>query len=125
MKIGSHNLDDALLQALNEDLRAVREAPARRRPLPDVRVHVAALERGDLPPGLLDAPAVDREPLRHPRARAGLLDVGDAAPQAAAFVGTIWQKNLASKVVTIQEGEIGHGHGAPPVGIAQNDHIKL
>jgi hypothetical protein len=52
MNIRLHNLDDALLGSLLEDLRAVREAPARRRPLPAVAVNVVALESGNPPPGM-------------------------------------------------------------------------
>jgi hypothetical protein len=51
LNIGLHNLDPALLGALAEDLRAVREAPARTRALPSLLIHVAALESGALPAG--------------------------------------------------------------------------
>ena len=52
MKIRPHNLDAPLLHSLLEDLRAVREAPARRKPSPARTVHVIALENGSPPPDL-------------------------------------------------------------------------
>lgn len=49
MKIDNHNLDAALLSALQEDLRAVEKAPARKRPLPQSFIYIVALELGNYP----------------------------------------------------------------------------
>ena len=62
MKIDNHNLDDALLAAIKDDLKAVEKAPARKRPLPQSFIYIVVLELGscpaDIPPHQLKVPDV-------------------------------------------------------------------
>lgn len=54
MKIDNHNLDNAMLAALNDDLMAVLKSPARPRPMPKSFVYIVALDAGNCPVDMPD-----------------------------------------------------------------------
>lgn len=73
--------------------------------------------------GLLRLRAADRKALSDDRPLADAPQVAFAHAHAAALVGAEGRDLLARKVKRLQKGEYRHGHGSPPVGIAQKNHV--
>ena len=75
--------------------------------------------------GIFDGRTQEGQALAEFGRRAESVDVFQAVTDAAAFMGAERINRLIREVVAFQERPQGHGHGAAPVGIAQEDDVVI